>query len=229
MINSIAQVNREFFSLFQGITIECGDRSFTPHYRYYKRSAQDYSEEQDQVIYPCIVVQDYMPTPKPEWWVDMKSYVGGISKDGSTGYVYKRPVWMNFRYDVSVVSKDYFEFTAMCDHFLTHFVYGDFRFIFNRQFPDTEYEVGDVVPYDVTCTDIPRRDGVYERNFEFNLAVWVYCREPIKLDLVKKVIVGVHKISLPISGPEEQLDWILADGTWNDDNFWVDIAKWIDE
>lgn len=155
--------------------------------RYAKKSSYDYVEEQSNQIYPCIAIQDFSPNPKKEWFIDMKAYFGGKSLDGLTGYLYQRPIWMEFRYDVSIVAKSYNDFIAMQDYFMENFVYGK-RFIFNSQLSG-EDEVGDIVPYEVRGTDIPRTDGVFEKNYEFTCSVWLYPQKPEEVTLIQNIVI----------------------------------------
>lgn len=190
MLSKISQVHEEFFRIFQGIKVPVGDSEKSILCRYAKKSSEDYTEEQSQQVYPCIALLDYSPTPREEWFIDMREYFGGKSVDGLTGYLYQNPIWMNFKYDVSIVSKKYSEFIAMQDYFMEHFVYGK-RFIFNKRVID-EYEVGDVVPYSIRETDIPRTDGVHEKNYEFTLAVWLYPKEPREVELIQAIILNAN-------------------------------------
>lgn len=164
--------------------------------RYAKKSSYDYAEEQSNQIYPCIAIQDFSPNPKKEWFIDMKAYFGGKSLDGLTGYLYQRPIWMEFRYDVSIVAKGYNDFMSMQDYFMENFVYGK-RFIFNSQLSGEDL-VGDIVPYEVRETDIPRSDGVFEMNYEFTCSVWLYPQKPEEVDLIQNIVIRFN------SGGESQ-------------------------
>ena len=193
MLTSIRQVNEEFFRKFYGLKMPIGGVEKTVPCRYARKSSYDYVEESNQ-IYPCIAIQDYTPTPKDEWFIDMHSYFGGKSLDGLKGYLYQRPIWMDFRYDVSIVSKSYNDFMIMQDYFMRHFVYGK-RFIFNAKL-EGEDTVGDIVPYVVRETDIPRNDGVFEMNYEFNCSVWLYPRTPEEVELIQDIIIHGTNIGL---------------------------------
>ena len=199
MLTSIAQVNEQFFKVFFGLTIPVGGKTKKILCRYAKKSSVDYSEEQDQQVYPCRALQDYTPIPKEEWFIDMKAYFGGKSLDGLKGYLYMRPIWMSFRYDVSVVSKSYKEYMSLQDYFLQNFVYGE-RFIFNKHTLDGS-EVGDIVPYTIRDTDIPRVDGVFEKNYEFTCSAWLYPRAPEEVDLVQNIVINLYEKELPNGTP----------------------------
>lgn len=187
MLCSIRQVNEEFFRKFYGLKMVIGGSEQTVLCRYAKKSSYDYVEEQLNQVYPCIVIQDYVPTPKDEWYIDMHAYFGGKSSDGLTGYLFLRPIWMDFRYDVSIVAKSYNDFSAMKDYFMTHFVYGK-RFIFNKKLSG-EDTVGDIVPYTIRETDIPRNDGCFETNYEFTCSVWLYPRTPEEVSLIQEAVI----------------------------------------
>ena len=191
MLTSIRQVNEQFFRKFFGLTIPVGGVDKKILCRYARKSSYDYAEEQAQQIYPCIAIQDYVPIPKEEWYIDMHAYFGGKSFDGLKGYLYQRPIWMEFKYDVSIVSKSYNEYMALQDYFMQNFVYGK-RFIFNQHF-EGEDAIGDIVPYEVRDTDIPRTDGVFETNYEFTCSVWLYPRKPEEVDLVQKIIITLER------------------------------------
>lgn len=187
MLTSIRQVNEEFFRKFYGLKMTMGGEEKTILCRYARKSSKDYVEEQETQIYPCIAIQDYSPRIKDEWYVDMKSYFGGKSLDGLTGYLYMRPIWMEFRYDVSIAAKSYNEYLVMQDYFMKNFVYG-VRFIFNEQLGGDDL-VGDIVPYTIRDNDIPRTDGVYETNYEFTCSVWLQPKTPKEVDLVQSIVI----------------------------------------
>lgn len=191
MLTSIRQVNEQFFRKFFGLSIPIGNEEKTILCRYAKKSSFDYTEEQEQQIYPCIAIQDYVPIPKEEWYIDMHAYFGGKTLDGLKGYLFFRPIWMEFRYDVSIVSKSYNEYMAMQDFFMRNFVYGK-RFIFNKHFSGEE-AVGDIVPYSVRATDVPRVDGVFETNYEFTCSVWLYPRKPEEVTLVQQIVIRMER------------------------------------
>lgn len=194
MLTSIRQVNEEFFRTFYGLKMPIGGEEKTILCRYAKKSSKDYVEEQSNQIYPCIAIQDFTPVPKKEWFIDMKAYFGGTSLDGLKGYLMQRPIWMEFRYDVSIASKSYNEFIAMQDYFMEHFVYGK-RFVFNKQLAGEDL-VGDIVPYEVSETDIPRTDGVFEMNYEFTLSAWLYAQKAEEFDVIQKIVVNSMPTSL---------------------------------
>lgn len=194
MLTTIRQVNEEFFRKFYGLKMLMGGVEKTVLCRYAKKSSYDYVEEQANQIYPCIAIQDYTPTPKKEWYIDMHAYFGGKSLNGLTGYLYQRPIWMEFRYDVSIAAKSYNDFIAMQDYFMENFVYGK-RFIFNQQLSG-EDTVGDIVPYEIRETDIPRTDGVFEMNYEFTCSVWLYPQTPEEVELIQTIVLSVQPRSI---------------------------------
>ena len=191
MLTSIKQVDTEFFKQFHSLTIP--GLSKQAHFRFYKKSAEDYTEEDPNQVYPCIAVQNYTPTLKEEWFVDMKEYFGGLSPDGQQGFLYRRPVWFEFRYDVSIASKSYNDHTALVNYFQSHFVCGKLQFLFNKRL-DGELAVGDVVPFTVRTTDIPRIDGVYETNYEFTLSAWLYLVEPEEVATIQQAILELVQV-----------------------------------
>ena len=187
MLKSIREVNEEFFKQFRGIKILIKGKEVEVPIRYARKSGNDYVEESKQQLYPCIAIQDHSPKIKDEWYLDMKSYFGGISLDGLSGYLFRRPIWFEFVYDVSIVAKGYYEFTALKDYFLSTFG-SDVQMLFNKRLSGDD-AVGDVVGYTVRSTDIPRTDGVFEINYEFTCSVWVAPVEPNAVDVIKKIIL----------------------------------------
>lgn len=188
MLTSIRQVNEEFFRTFYGIKITVGGVEKTVLCRYARKSSFDYSEEQATQIYPCIAIQDYTPNIKDAWYVDMKQYFGGQSIDGLKGYLFSRPIWMEFRYDVSIAAKSYNELLALQDYFMENYVYG-VRFIFDKHLSGDNM-VGDIVPYTLRENYIPRNDGVYEINYEFTCSVWLQPQEPKEVDLIQEIVLS---------------------------------------
>ena len=188
MLTTIKQVNEQFFRKFYGLKMPIGGEDKKILCRYAKKSSYDYTEEQDNQVYPCIAIQDYTPVPKSEWYIDMHAYFGGKSIDALKGYLYQRPIWMEFKYDVSIVSKSYNEFMAMQDYFMEHFMYGK-RFLFNQHF-EGEQAIGDIVPYTIRNTDVPRTDGCLEMNYEFTCSVWLHPTTPEEVDLIQYIVIN---------------------------------------
>lgn len=205
MLTSIRQVHEEFFKVFYRTKVNVNGSLKDIPCRYARKSSYDYSEEQSNQVYPCIVIQDYTPELKEEWYVDVRPYFGGLSSDCLKGFLYNRPVWMSFRYDVSIVSKSFTEFLAMQDHFLQNFVC-KVGFLFNKRLTG-ENAVGDVVPYKVRETDIPRTDGVHEKNYEFTLSAWIYPQTPQEVELVQDIVLTLIRVS-----PDMESDHVTEDG-----------------
>lgn len=202
MLTSIKQVNAEFFKLFHKYKLYVDGKAVSVNTRYARKSSYDYVEEQPHQIFPCISIQDYAPEIHEQWYVDNVKYFGGISSREDSegverlyGYLYDRPIWMTFRYDVGVASKGYKTYLALQDSFTKKFVYNN-SFIFNSHFTGTEDEVGDVVSYELDVIDIPRVDGVYETNYEFSLNAWLYIKEPEEVELAQHIIVDMIQGSI---------------------------------
>ena len=188
MLGSIREVNEEFFKQFKGVRVSVRGNEIDIPIRYAKKSSRDYAEESSQQIYPCIAIQDHSPRIKEEWYIDMKSYFGGVSSDGLKGYLYRRPIWMEFPYDVSIVTKGYYEYISLRDYFLSRFT-ANTCMLFKQRLTG-EDAVGDVVPYVIKETDIPRTDGIFETNYEFTCSVWVTPITPEEVDIIQKVILN---------------------------------------
>lgn len=189
MISSVLNVQDNFYRLFQGI--EIGGSAV--NCRYASKSSYDYTEEQEQQIYPCIAIQDYQPTPDHRHYIDLKKYHGARNFDGTLIELVRQPMWMNFKFDVSIASKSYTEYQMLSDYFLQQFV-SEQKFIFNKVdlTEINEGLVGDVVPYEIRTTDIPRSDGVFETNYEFTLFVWMQITKTEEADVVKQINVDTN-------------------------------------
>jgi hypothetical protein len=191
MLTSIDQVNEQFFRMFYGLNIIRRGVTVPVHLRYARKSAEDYTEEDYQQLYPCIAIQDHSPNLKTEWFIDMKSYGGGLSMDELKVFIFRRPVWMEFMFDVSIAAKSYLDITALKNLFVQKFG-TEVSFLFNKKLEGDD-AVGDVVPFTIRTTDIPRTDGVIEVNYEFTLAAWLYLVEGIEQDTSEYVINLVQK------------------------------------
>lgn len=189
MIRTIENVNEEFFKQFANIQIARKNSFVVPNFRYAKKSSGDYTEEDENQIYPCISVQDYSPRPVQDHYIVLHEYFGGLSEDGLSGFLYRRPIWLEFTFDVSIASKSYHEYLAMQQYFLSHFVNNE-TFLFNQKLTE-EDAVGDVVPYTIRGNDIPRTDGVHETNYEFTLRVWLALTEPRDIECISEVILSM--------------------------------------
>ena len=89
----------------------------------------------------------------------------------------------------------------MQDYFMQNFVYG-VSFLFNQKL-DGENAVGDIVPYKVRETTIPRTDGLFEMNYEFTCSVWLYSQTPQEVALVQKIVVNAMPKKLNQNYPLE--------------------------
>ena len=231
MINSILNVHKNFFSLFQKVDIGKGGYV---HCRYYKKSSNDYTEEQQQQEYPCIVIQDYAPKLDYRAYVDQKKYQGATNLKGTLIELLRRPLWMDFVFDVSIVAKSYFDYQKLQDYFLQNFL-SKTSFIFNKEdLSDLgEGEVGDVVPYEISVTDVPRTDGCFETNFQFTLLVWIAITASEEVDAIKNIIHNVDDASDGVEREDNiyiELDnWILETGVYTDEGKYIGSDNWVDK
>ena len=193
MLYSIADVNEQFFAALQGITIHDAKKKTDKPVlvRYAKESSGDYTESKKPAqVYPCVVIADFTPRPHPDWYIDLHKYAGGLSRDKMTAFLYRRPIRMEFHFDVSIATKSYFDYTALKDFFLSHFQ-ANTRMVFNKQL-EGEFEVGDIVPYEVRATDIPRNDGVFETNYEFTLSPWLTPVTPEQVQVIQEIAISAN-------------------------------------
>lgn len=195
MISSVLNVQENFFKRFTNLKITQKDGSeLTIPCRYARKSSEDYTEEQEQQDYPCIAIQDYIPRPKDNYYVDLRKYQGATNLTKTLVELVRKPMWMDFTFDVSIVSKSFFEYQKILDLFIQNFT-SDQRFLFNSVLIDTD-DVGDVVPYTINQTDITRTDGCHESNFEFTLSVWMQITKVEEVDVIQQINVRPNVISL---------------------------------
>ena len=193
MLTSVAQVNTEFFKRFHGLTIQSERRGeIVLPCIYAKKSSEDYTEADENQRYPCIAIQDLAVRLKDGWFKDFKRYAVNPIPGADTAALYSRPLWMEFPYDVSIATKSYNEFMAMQALFMQKFEFLE-SFIFDGAVLEDGTEVGDVVPFTLTETDIPRTDGVFEKNYSFVLSAWLYLRDAQEFEAVKKIVIDVKQ------------------------------------
>lgn len=202
MFHKIIDVHNAVFKYFsERISEELG-----VHVRYARKSSHDYSEEQDAQIYPCVAIQEYFPVPKEDWWIEYKGFHRATSVDGSTGYLYYLPLWMDFRYDMSVASKSYKDYVRIQQWFLENTIAEDE--ITLESFVVNGMETGEPISIETRVQDIPRTDGVYETNYEITFSIWLYARRPVGIDTVQDVVLRLHRAK------ESDLDF---DSSFNED------------
>lgn len=202
MFHKIIDVHTAVFKYFsERISEELG-----VSVRYARKSSHDYSEEQPQQVYPCVAIQDYAPVPKENWWIEYKAFHRATSVDGKTGYLYYLPLWMDFRYDVSIASKSYTEYLRLQQWFLENTIAEDE--ITLESFKVGGVETGEPIPIATRAQDVPRTDGVYETSYEITFSVWLYVREPVGIETVQEVCLKLHRISaVSMALPDFNLDF----------------------
>ena len=188
MFHKIIDVHTAVFKYFsERISEELG-----VNVRYARKSSFDYSEEQPQQIYPCVAIQDYAPVPRENWWIEYKPFHRATSEDGKTGYVYYLPLWMDFRYDISIASKSYKDYLRMQQWFLENTIAEDE--ITLESFVVGGMETGEPISITTRTQDIPSTDGVYETNYEITFAVWLYAREPVGIETVQNIVLRLNRV-----------------------------------
>lgn len=191
MFHKIIDVHNAVFKYFsERISEELG-----VHVRYARKSSHDYSEEQDAQIYPCVAIQEYFPVPKEDWWIEYKGFHRATSVDGSTGYLYYLPLWMDFRYDMSVASKSYKDYVRIQQWFLENTIAEDE--ITLESFVVNGMETGEPISIVTRAQDVPRTDGVYETNYEITFSVWLYTRRPVGFETVQEIVISISQASIP--------------------------------
>lgn len=93
--------------------------------------------------------------------------------------------------------------------------------------------------WDISMQEYGHLDGIKQLmidnptkcNFESSIAPGtelIISKEPINKSIFDYFIKKRVKPATAVEEVYEPNDWILADGTWNDNGFWVDNALWID-
>lgn len=178
MITSTLPVHAAFFSLFSPI-ITVDEFSAPVHYA---GAARDNFSELRREQYPVVSIQDYAPMDLNEMWCvsGERTFYNerDTNNDGidDTADEIGDPSFYEFRYDVSVATKDFKASQA----FLSWFY---------RKFPrlgTIEIE-GRRYSYERTTVDLPRSDGVIEHSHEFKLKIWYYAEDPTVVVLTTQV------------------------------------------
>lgn len=143
--------------------------------RYYNRSGES-SVEDVREFYPCIIIQDFAPEiDKSFQWG--KTFVEGVYDEVNKKREYvSLPIAMNFRFQVSSVTKRKKESFGSTDWFLERFVSGGQDFFEFNKIQSEEGFVADIVPYSVNSTDIERGDGRFETVYDFTLKTFIHAK-----------------------------------------------------
>jgi hypothetical protein len=153
--------------------------------------------------YPCIIVQRdspkimeiFMPDVKPFYAALRKSTPDAEYKDVITQFF--EPVPMEFRYEVSVCTKDYDQYNALCQWALKNYNQDSSKTIAVNKTFEAETVFGTVsdaeeVDYDFSKLAEPERsDGVMETIYEFILYPYIILNEPVDLDAIRNVVIGL--------------------------------------
>lgn len=196
MFYKIIDVHTAVFRYFS----ESLEKDLGVHVRYAHRSSQDYTEEQEQQIYPCVAIQDYFPTPKENWWIEHKAFHRATSLNGEIAYLYYLPLWMQFRYDVSTASKSFFDHQQLQQWFLEHVVADDE--ITLQPIIVGDMDAGEPISISTRVQDIPRTDGVFETNYEVTFDVWLYARSPISVSAIQDVVIHLNRVKPSTRGED---------------------------
>lgn len=203
MFYKISQVKEAFFEMFYkpGVTIYPEGSPVPVKVRYAKKSAEDYSEEDQQQEYPVIAIWDFPPTISETFSQNGLIRVANErDPDENTGLnthgtLFYEPIRLNFRFDVSFASKSYKHRVALEDYFYKHFL-EDERWVLRRNVIDNE-EYGEIVSLKFNVTEIPRTDGVHEVNVEMSFDAWVQVQDQVEVDLLQELNITVNPIAPP--------------------------------
>jgi len=143
--------------------------------RYYKKGGES-SAEDVREFYPCFVIQDFQPEiDKRRLWG--RDYIDGIYDDvNKTTEKIILPIPFMYKFQVSVVAKRKREIDSANDWFMQNFsLHRPDCFTFNS-FDTDEGKVGDIVPYRIEFTEIPREDRRFEYAYDFTLDTTIHAR-----------------------------------------------------
>ena len=153
-----------------------GERDFMV--RYYNRSGET-STEDTLEYYPCVVIQDFQPEIDKTQLYGIDFIEGFVDEMTGTREMIKLPIPMVFRFQVSVVTRRLKDLQSSTDWFLRKF---DFQrpswFTFNKIQTD-EGEIGDVVNYTISFTEVPREDGRFEVAYTFTLKPYIHAKSSV--------------------------------------------------
>lgn len=201
LIDSILNVHENFFKLFtphNGMTIPAigNDASTTIPVFYADEGSDGYSAIHREV-YPQIVIQDFPPELDTEWgFVNTTSYEGFFGeKTNKQAYVFKEPIRVKFRYDVTAFTKNPYEKMRIQDTFMRNFFKGENVWLFNGGVIQTTQEdinYGVPISYTVIPTESIREDGIRELNYEFTFYSFIYYDQPIAVQLVEQFVLSIN-------------------------------------
>lgn len=197
MLYGLSEVKEEFFKMFRAsggsskvILWEGTPKQKIVKVMYSRESGED-RRATTNVEYPVVSILDYAPTPAEDWTPHLQAKkVEGFTRDGESAHLYYEPQHLEFRFDVSIASKKFVEFTAMQDFFWKNYLWKKST-IFKGVNLGVDGEVGSVVKMSTRSTDVPRTDGVMEINYEFTITAWVSVREAEMITLLETINVNL--------------------------------------
>lgn len=189
MFNSIRHAKQAFMEELLRVpaTITTEKGTMTVPMRYARKSANDYTEEQAQQVYPVISVYDHEVRPSEDWSLTGHKYVKNYREDEGKATTYFEPSYMQYRFDVSIACKEPLQYWALEDYMHKRFI-GTDKLLLDRELI-LGYEVAIPVLIETTPQFIPRQDGVHECNYEIVFNAFTRGKEPEDTDTIMDVII----------------------------------------
>lgn len=188
MIRTVRQVHEDFFREINShnITASVGKVPLV----YYDKFNKTPTEIQ-RAQYPVMSLQNYRPKANDGWTDNMQEIYDGLGGYDDKGVPltiqsFREPIYLDFRYDISVATKTQNDLDVICDQILK--IYGTESEIFLDKtiLPDGTI-VGVPVWVKVEAEDIPRSDEIKEVNHEFTFSCFVDYKDPLVLEVIQNV------------------------------------------
>lgn len=192
----LINVKDEFRKLFSGASIVYKGDTLDIPVRYAVKSAFDYTEEQQQQVYPVISIYDRGITESEKFNRIGYTYIAnqrGVGTDNPTGTIYYEPILLNFSFDVGIAAKSMLQHTELEEYIFKNFVVDNAKLL-NKVTIDG-YDFGEPVLLKTIAQKIPREDGVHETNFEITFDAWVQPKDPEDINLIKQLNISLEPIS----------------------------------
>lgn len=153
-----------------------GDKEVDFLVRYFNRSGES-SIEDYREYYPCIVIQDFPPEiDKQRLWG--KNWVEGVYDEvNKKREMVILPIPMNFKFQVSCITRRKKENMGANDWFLQNFISGTQDFFTFNKVDYGDGFVGNVVPYNVDISNITREDGRFEYVYDFSIKTFIHIHQ----------------------------------------------------
>ncbi len=203
MFNSVREAVESFCYLFmkEDIVIMRKGVAKKVLVRYAVKSVKDYTEEQEQQVYPVITLYNRYYQPAEVGGMAGKFlYEDAFASDPDFPDVldmakkYYEPIYLTFFFDIGLAADTHEESFALQDYIVKNIQY-------NFQLKLTKPLDVDQVPvyanYRGQMVSVPRRDGIFEHNFDLQFDAWIYPLVPEDVPVITTINKTVNIIPVP--------------------------------